>query len=53
MLSWKFFVPLSRLSYSAYLIHPIVMIYFNSTLEHSFHMTDQTMVYYIYDILTK
>ncbi|CAL1280285.1 unnamed protein product, partial [Larinioides sclopetarius] len=25
-LSWKFFLPLSRLSYCAYLIHPLIII---------------------------
>ena len=32
-LSWRALIPLSRLTYMAYLIHPIVMVWYNSTRE--------------------
>jgi peptidoglycan/LPS O-acetylase OafA/YrhL len=44
ILSWKLWIPLSRLCYTAYLIHQIVILYFYSTLEHTIHVNDQIMV---------
>ncbi|XP_060563326.1 nose resistant to fluoxetine protein 6-like [Ruditapes philippinarum] len=44
VLSWKAFVPLGRLTYSAYLIHPLVMIVF--------YMSRNTPTYFsIYEVI--
>ena len=44
LLSWSGLVPLSRLTYMAYLIHPIVMLYFNYSLESPVLLNDINMV---------
>jgi peptidoglycan/LPS O-acetylase OafA/YrhL len=43
-LSVKSFVPLTRLSYCAYLIHPPIMVFFYYTQEVLFHATMLTLV---------
>ncbi|GFR30456.1 nose resistant to fluoxetine protein 6 [Trichonephila clavata] len=51
ILSWKFFFPPSRLTFCAYLVHPIVQsVYYNSlrTLVHFSHIT---MVMYCFGFL--
>ncbi|RWS30003.1 Nose resistant to fluoxetine protein 6-like protein, partial [Leptotrombidium deliense] len=45
ILSWKAFVPLSRLTYSAYLIHPIVIAAFYGSRETTFDFSHYLMVY--------
>ena len=48
LLTLKLWLPLSRLSYSAYLIHSTVIFYFFSTSEKPMHMQGQPMfVYFI------
>ncbi|XP_064616085.1 O-acyltransferase like protein-like [Liolophura sinensis] len=44
-LSWKAFVPLARLTYMVYLIHLIVMYYFNTTSIGPIYASDVTMSY--------
>ncbi|XP_053384254.1 nose resistant to fluoxetine protein 6-like isoform X2 [Mercenaria mercenaria] len=45
-LSWKLFVPLSRLTYISYLIHPVIMeIYYNSKRD-PLYITDFDVVYF-------
>jgi len=44
LLSWSAFVPLSRLTYTAYLIHPMVMIWYYLNLNSLFYITGITMV---------
>ena len=39
LLSWKFFVPLSRLSYAAYLIHPIYIKAYYSSMRKPLYYT--------------
>ena len=46
VLKLKFWQPLSKLTYSAYLIHVLVIIYFYTTLEHPIHLQMQTLIYY-------
>ena len=46
ILSARIWVPLSRLSYSAFLVHTMVIIYFYATQEHLFHIQDSTMIYF-------
>lgn len=36
-LSWKAFVPLGRLTYCAYLVHPIIMFYFVGSRKKLLH----------------
>ncbi|XP_076092954.1 nose resistant to fluoxetine protein 6-like isoform X1 [Mytilus galloprovincialis] len=45
ILSWKAFVPLSRLTYCAYLIHPIIMYYFSNVQKRLLHFSDLTVMY--------
>lgn len=44
LLSWKPFIPLSRLSYSAYLIHPVIIACFYGSRETTFHFSHYLMV---------
>ncbi|XP_077990667.1 nose resistant to fluoxetine protein 6-like [Glandiceps talaboti] len=46
LLSWKVWIPLSRLTYCAYLIHPVIVRYHNGRREVLFHYTDESMVYF-------
>ena len=44
ILSWGAFVPLSRLTFGAYLVHPLILeIYYNS-LQAVRHYTDMSIV---------
>jgi len=43
-LSWKLFIPLSRLTYIAYLIHPVVMEIYFGALQQPLYMTDLLIV---------
>ena len=45
-LSMRFWIPLSRLTYSAYLIHPILLTLIFGTLREPFTYTDYTLVIY-------
>ena len=48
ILSWPALVPLSRLTYAAYLVHPVVLMYYTLELEDPFLFTEITFVSYIY-----
>ncbi|XP_059157408.1 nose resistant to fluoxetine protein 6-like isoform X2 [Physella acuta] len=43
-LSWSAFVPLSRLTYMAYLIHPYIMVIYFGNLESAYHLMDSSLV---------
>ncbi|OWF42582.1 uncharacterized protein LOC110460880 [Mizuhopecten yessoensis] len=45
ILSWKALVPLSRLSYAAYLIHPMMMIIHVYSKRSLVYLTDYDMIY--------
>lgn len=45
ILSWTVWIPLSRLSFSAYLIHTFVLIGYLSSQEHFIHLSDVNFVY--------
>uniref|UniRef100_A0A8W8LAM1 Nose resistant-to-fluoxetine protein N-terminal domain-containing protein n=1 Tax=Magallana gigas TaxID=29159 RepID=A0A8W8LAM1_MAGGI len=45
LLSWKAFVPLSRLTYCAYLVHPLVMYVYYFNWNFPLYMTDLDFVY--------
>lgn len=47
LLAAKCFVPLSRLTYPAFLIHPIVMALFYGSRQASFHFSHYLMLYLI------
>ena len=47
ILSARCFVPLSRLTYPAFLIHPIVMAVFYGSRQSSFHFSHYLMLYLI------
>jgi len=44
LLSWSAFVPLSRLTYAAYLVHPMVMIWYYFNLDTLVYISSSTMV---------
>ena len=44
LLSWKAFIPLGRLTYCAYLIHPMIIMYYMFTLRVPLYMTDTAIV---------
>lgn len=44
LLSWKTFIPLSRLTYCAYLIHPILIHGYYQAYPTAFHFTELLMV---------
>lgn len=43
-LSWKVWIPLSRLTHCAYLIHPIVMAVFYGSRAHTFDFSSYLLV---------
>ncbi|XP_076807349.1 nose resistant to fluoxetine protein 6-like [Clavelina lepadiformis] len=43
-LSWKGFIPLSRLTYCCYLLHPLVIWWFMATAETHFHFSIHFMI---------
>ncbi|KAJ8321300.1 hypothetical protein KUTeg_001158 [Tegillarca granosa] len=45
ILSWSAFVPLSRLTYCAYLLHPILMYLYYLSLRQPLYFTDMTVVW--------
>lgn len=45
ILSWPIWIPLSRINYSAFLIHIIVIMVFNSNQEHLLHVQDLNMAF--------
>ncbi|KAK3592291.1 hypothetical protein CHS0354_032681 [Potamilus streckersoni] len=44
LLSWAPFVPLSRLTYCAYLVHPVIILYFYSTRRTAMYLAYPEMV---------
>ena len=44
ILSWPGIIPLSRLTYAAYLVHPIVVYYYNLTLNQTIFMNEIVLV---------
>ncbi|KAL3857066.1 hypothetical protein ACJMK2_011762 [Sinanodonta woodiana] len=46
ILSWKIWAPLGRLTFAAYLVHPVTIYIFYLNLRLPIHFTDLTMIYY-------
>ncbi|XP_033118038.1 nose resistant to fluoxetine protein 6-like [Anneissia japonica] len=46
LLSWSVWIPLSRISYCAYLLHPIIMFVFYFSLPTTAYFSDLLMVYF-------
>ena len=46
ILSWKAFIPLSRLTYCAYLVHPIVIYHYLYRRHRLIHFSDTEVVSY-------
>ncbi|XP_033118071.1 nose resistant to fluoxetine protein 6-like [Anneissia japonica] len=46
LLSWSAWVPLARISYCAYLLHPIIMFVFSYSLPTTVYFSDFLMVYF-------
>ncbi|GIX95607.1 nose resistant to fluoxetine protein 6 [Caerostris extrusa] len=51
ILSWKALIPLSRLTYCAYLVHPIVQILYFASVKQLIHFQYITMVIYFLGFL--
>ena len=45
ILSWKIWAPLGRLTYAAYLVHPIIIYTYYFNMLQPLHFSDQTMIY--------
>lgn len=45
ILSWKIWAPLGRLTYCAYLVHPIVMMLYIYSMKTAFFIDDTIMIY--------
>ncbi len=52
ILSWEGWLPLARLSYVGYLLHPIIILTTNYTLKKQLYFTTWTMVSY-YTVFTE
>lgn len=46
ILSWKALVPLSRLTFCAYIIHPVLMVIFYGSREESFDYSSYLLIYF-------
>ncbi|XP_033118039.1 nose resistant to fluoxetine protein 6-like [Anneissia japonica] len=46
LLSWSAWIPLARISYCAYLLHPIIMFVFYFSLSTTVYFSDLLMVYF-------
>ncbi|XP_041368659.1 nose resistant to fluoxetine protein 6-like [Gigantopelta aegis] len=51
LLSWKGIIPLSRLTYCAYLLHPIIMFYYYYSRETTFHLSDINLLFSFFSFL--
>ncbi|KAH3886161.1 hypothetical protein DPMN_010162 [Dreissena polymorpha] len=45
LLSWSLFIPLSRLTYLVYLVHPVFMQIYTESLRQSIYLTEFDVVY--------
>ena len=45
VLSWKIWAPVGRLTYAAYLVHPIILVAYIFNLLTPLHFTDLTVIY--------
>ena len=45
VLSWKLWAPLGRLTFAAYLVHPVIMFAYQLTLLTPLQFTDLTLIY--------
>ena len=45
ILSWKIWAPLGRLTYAAYLVHPVIMMTYNSNALKPLHYSDLSTIY--------
>ncbi|XP_039252326.2 nose resistant to fluoxetine protein 6-like [Styela clava] len=50
-LSWKLFVPLSRLTYCIYLVHTLILFWWFSTQEQSVHFSNTMFAFYYVGLL--
>ena len=50
-LSMKMWIPLSRMTFNAYLVHPVVLTVIFGQLQKSIHYTDITMAFYVVGIV--
>nr|XP_006818636.1 PREDICTED: nose resistant to fluoxetine protein 6-like [Saccoglossus kowalevskii] len=52
VLSWKLWIPLSRLTYCVYLIHPVMISTHNAKREVLMHYTDEEMIYFYIGVVS-
>lgn len=51
-LGWKVFLPLSRLTYCTYLVHPLIIAIWFGTLETNIHYSDTQFAFFFLALLT-
>ena len=49
-LSWKLWIPLSRLTYSAYLVHPILIHGYYQAYQTAMHFTELIVVRFMFSL---
>uniref|UniRef100_A0A183VF26 Nose resistant to fluoxetine protein 6 n=1 Tax=Toxocara canis TaxID=6265 RepID=A0A183VF26_TOXCA len=50
LLSWRAWIPLSRITFCAYLIHPILLQIYNFSRPHPFHFTTVYQMFYLFAV---
>uniref|UniRef100_A0AC35TY30 NRF domain-containing protein n=1 Tax=Rhabditophanes sp. KR3021 TaxID=114890 RepID=A0AC35TY30_9BILA len=50
ILSWKAFVPLSKITFCAYLMHPLVLQFYNFSRPQPFHFTSTYQMFTLYSV---
>uniref|UniRef100_A0A0M3JDZ6 Nose resistant to fluoxetine protein 6 n=1 Tax=Anisakis simplex TaxID=6269 RepID=A0A0M3JDZ6_ANISI len=50
LLSWRAWIPLSRITFCAYLIHPILLQIYNLSRPHPFHFTTVYQMFYLFAV---
>uniref|UniRef100_A0A7M5UX06 Nose resistant-to-fluoxetine protein N-terminal domain-containing protein n=2 Tax=Clytia hemisphaerica TaxID=252671 RepID=A0A7M5UX06_9CNID len=50
-LSWSLWIPIGRLTYGAYLLHPIILNYYYKTMEKPWHFQDDTAIFAYLSVL--
>ena len=50
VLSWKAFIPLSRLTYATYMVHILVLMYYLGSSQVPMHYTDSTVAFHFMGI---
>ena len=52
VLSWRAWAPLGKLTYGAYLAHPLLMFWYWKSMKTGFHMSSYFMVSYLRGLIS-